>query len=275
MTVNLNDSAWNRRTFLKLAGATAGAGLLAGCSEVTDQEFVADAVVLPEADQDELGFAPVVERTERRKFSETVGGQDVTATVESAASVYVEADVELEFGTEAGTATGTATNETGALDDVDTSALSGGQLSVGALSTPAATVAGQSLNPLASLGLSEMLTSDQAESFLTSAGVGEGDSVEWERGPTELSTAEGTLLDQDVTVETHAGVVSGETPNATYLHMARVETDSSVVIAVGIQSFDVEDTSKELVGPDGYVSESELDEARSTVADVDAALVVE
>lgn len=199
----------------------------------------------------------------------------MTATVESAVSVYVEADIELDFGTEQGTTTaGTATNESGSLDDVGASTLSGGQLSVGVLSTPAATVAGQSLNPLARLGLSDMLTSDQAESFLTAAGVGEGGSVDWQRGPTELSTAESTLLDQDVTVETRAGVVSGETPNVTYLHMARVETDSSVVIAVGIQSFDVEDTSKDLVGPEGYVTESELEAARSTVADVDAALVV-
>ena len=272
MTANQNSNAWSRRRFLQLAGAAAGAGLLAGCSGLTNREFIADAVVLPEEDQDELGFAPVVERTERREFSETVGGQDVTATVESAVSVYVDADLELDFGT--ATATGTATNETGSLDDVNGETLSGGQLSVGVLSTPAATVAGQSLNPLARLGLADMLTSDQAESFLTDAGVSEGDSVEWERDPTELSTSEGTLLDQDVTVETHAGVVSGETPNATYLHMARVETDSSVVIAVGLQSFDVDDTSKDLVGPDGYVTESELDEARSTVTDVDAALVV-
>jgi hypothetical protein len=77
-----------------------------------------------------------------------------------------------------------------------------------------------------------------------------------------------------VTVETHGVVVSSETPNATYLHMARVENDSSVVIAVGIQSFDVEDTQTSYVGSDGYLTESELEEARSTVVDVDGRLVV-
>lgn len=267
-----------RRRFLQTAAATTGATLLAGCSGLTDQEFIADAVVLPQADQEELGFATVVEKTERREFSETVGGQDVTATVESGISVYVEADVEVDFGTQTPaneTATGTATNETGSLDNVSADALSGGQLSVGVLSTPAAKVAGQSLNPLARLGLADLLTSDQAEGFLTSAGVGEGDSVNWERGPEALSTVEGTMLDQDVTVETHAGIVSGETPNATYLHMARVENDSSVVIAVGIQSFDVEDTERAFVGSDGYMTQSELDEARSTVVDVDGRLVVQ
>lgn len=275
-----NNLTWNRRQFLQATGVATGAVMLAGCSGLTDQEFIADTVVLPEPDQEELGFATVIERTERREFSETVGGQDVTATVESAISVYVEADIELDFSTEAGTATaetatGTATNQTGSLDDLSADTLEGGQLSIGALSTPAANVAGQSLNPLASLGLADLLTSDQAEDFLTSAGVGGGENVDWERGPEQLSTVEGTLLDQDVTVETHAGIVSGETPNATYLHMARVENDSSVVIAVGIQSFEVEDTSKPFVGSDGYMTESQLDDARSTVVDVDGRLVVQ
>ena len=269
-----NGLRWGRRRFLQATGAATGAVLLAGCSGLTDQEFIADAVVLPEADQEELGFATVVERTERREFSGTVGGQDVNATVESAISVYVEADVELDFSTETGMATGTATNQTGSLDDVSADTLEGGQLSIGALSTPAATVAGQSLNPLSTLGLAKLLSSDQAKSFLTAAGVGDGDAVSWERGPEQLSTAEGTMLDQDVTVETHAGIVGGETPNATYLHMARVEHDNSVAIAVGIQSFEVEDTSRPFVGSDGYMTESELEDARSTVVDVDGRLVV-
>lgn len=268
-----NNLTWDRRRFLQAAGATAGAGLLAGCSGLSDQEFIADAVVLPEEAQEDLGFATVAERTERREISRTVGGQDVTATIESAISVYIEADIELNFGAE--TATGTATNQTGASGDVSAAALAGGQLTVGALSTPAAKIAGQSLNPLATLGLGELLTSSRAGGFLRSAGVGEGGSVDWERGPEQLSTVEGTLLDQDVTVETHAGVVNGETPKATYLHMARVENDNSVVIAVGIQSFDVEDTSKPFIDPDGYMTEEELEDARSTVVDVDAALVVE
>jgi len=169
----------------------------------------------------------------------------------------------------------TVTGATGSVGNLDAASVSGGQLTVGVLSTPAARAAGQTLNPLARMGLADLLTSDQAEGFLNSSGVGGGGSVEWVRGPERLSTAEGTMLGQDVTVETHAGVVSGETPNATYLHMARTETGDSVVIATGLASFDVEDTSKALVGPDGYLTESELEAARSTVVDVDAALVVE
>ena len=39
--------------------------LLAGCSGLANREFVTDAVVLPQADQEELGFASVVEKTDR------------------------------------------------------------------------------------------------------------------------------------------------------------------------------------------------------------------
>ena len=169
---------------------------------------------------------------------------------------------------------GTVTPATDSTNSLDAASVSGGQLTVGVLSTPAATFGGQSLNPLARMGLADLLTSDQAEGFLNSSGVGEG-NVEWVRGPERLSTVEGTLLEQDVTIETHAGIVGGETPNATYLHMARTETGNSVVIATGLASFDVEDTAKAFVGPDGYMSEAELEEARSTVVDVDAALVVQ
>jgi len=47
--------------------------LLAGCSGLANREFVADAVVLPQADQEELGFASVVEKTG------TVSADDVSA----------------------------------------------------------------------------------------------------------------------------------------------------------------------------------------------------
>lgn len=261
-----DDLTWDRRRFLQVAGATAGTGLLAGCSSPTDQEFIADEVVLPEESQDDLGFTTVAERTERREISRTIGGQEVTATLESAIAAYIEADTGFKSGGE--------TEQTESGDDMSAETFTGGQLMVGVLSTPAAKIAGQSLNPLASLGLGELLTSSQVEKAIGSTGAGEGGSVDWRRGPEQLSTVEGTLLDQDVTVETHAGIVEAETPKATYLHMARVANDSSIVIAVGIQGFDAEDTSKPFLGSDGYMTEAELADAQSTVVDVDAALVV-
>lgn len=262
----------NRRRFLRAASVTAGAAAFAGCSDLTNREYIADTVVLPEAAQEELGFPAVVERTERRTIEGSAGGQEFSATIQSSISVYAETDIEFEPQTETGSPTGTP--GTGSVGTLDEDTLGGGTISVGALSTPAARVAGDSVNPLADRSLAELLTADAAESFLTAAGVGDGDTVEWRRGPEQLSTAEGTLLDRDVTVETHAGLVSGGTPNAAYLHMARIETDNSVVITAGVQSFDVEDANRAFVGEDGYRTESELADVRSTVIDVNGRFVV-
>lgn len=275
---------WNRRRFLQAAGVTTA--MLAGCSGLTDREYIADTVVLPDPAQAELGFPAVVERTERRSIDGSAGGQEFSVTIQSSISVYAETDIEFETQVE----TPTGTPGTGSLEDLDEETLGGGTVSVGALSTPAARVAGDSVNPLARTSLGELLTTDAAESFLSSTGVGDGESVDWARGPVLLSpadgdqtpspesgslpAAEGSLLDRNVAFETHAGIVSSETPNVTYLHMARVENDDSVVITAGVQSVEVEDTTRAFVGEDGYLTQAELTEVRATVADVNERLVV-
>lgn len=232
----------DRRGFLRAAGATALVAGLAGCSDVTNREFTADAVVLPDDAQSELGFIEAAEQRDRREISRTVAGQEVQATVESFVSAYAEMD---------------------------------GELTLAVLSTPAASVAGQTLNPLARLGLGDLLTNDAAESFLRSAGVGGSGQVDWERGPELLGTTEGTLLGESVTVESHAGILSGESSNVVYLHVARVQTGGSVVIAAGVHGFGVESTTRDYVGADGYVSGADFDDIVATVVDADAELVVD
>jgi len=263
MTGHSDDAMWNRRTFIKATGATAGAGLLAGCAGAEDQEYTAETVVLPEDAQEELRFAPVTEETQRRTIEETVAGQDISATIESSIAVYAQTDAEFDLSTETESS---GSDGSGSPDS--------GPLSVGVLSTPAAETAGQSLNPLARLEISEILTSDQAEQFLNSMRNSEED-IEWERGPEQLSTAEGTMLGESTTIETHAGILSGDTTMLTYLHLTRVETEDSVVLSAGVQSSEVEDTTRPFVGPDGYLTGSDIEEARSQVADVNEALVVE
>ncbi len=232
----------DRRTFLRAAGATALVGAVAGCSDVTNREFVAAAVVLPDDAQSELGFIEATERRDSRVISRTVAGQDVQATVESFVSVYGELD---------------------------------GDLTLGVLSTPKASVAGQTLNPLAQVSLGDLLTNNAAESFLRSAGVSGSGEVNWERGPEQLDTVAGTLLSESVTVESHAGILGGESSTVVYLHMARVETGNSVVITAGVHGFEVESTTRDYVGDAGYVSTAAFDDIVATVVDVDAALVVD
>lgn len=51
--------------------------LLTGCSGPANREFVADAVVLPQADREEFDFASIVEKTDRlgrRREAETLSG---------------------------------------------------------------------------------------------------------------------------------------------------------------------------------------------------------
>jgi hypothetical protein len=235
-------SGVDRRTFLRAAGATALVGAVAGCSEVANREFVADAVVLPDDAQSELGFSEAAARRDSRVVSRTVAGQDVQVTVESFVSVYGELD---------------------------------GELTLGVLSTPTASVAGQTLNPLARIGLGDLLTNATAESFLGSAGVGASGGVNWERGPERVGTTDGTLLGESVTVESHAGVLGGESSNVVYLHMARVEAGDSVVIAAGVHGFEVESTTRDYVGDGGYLPTATFDDIVATVVAVDAALVVD
>ena len=264
MTDNDNSGILNRRQFVKATAATAGVGLLAGCSSRT---YTAETVVLPDDAQEQLQFAPVMEETRRTELSGNVAGQDVSATIVNSVALYTEATVELNVGTPTPSSGG----------DSEGRPFTGGNVSVGVLSTPGAKEAGQSLNPLGRLDLGEILTNERALRLLND--VSEGDlDVEWARKPEQLSTAEGTLLDQSTTIETHAGLLetsNSETPVAIYLHLARVETDTSVVIAAGTQAFDAEDTSRSYVGSDGYQTQQELEDARTLVADVDAALVVE
>jgi len=265
MTDTDNSGTWRRRQFIKATGVTAGVGLLAGCSS---QTYTAETVVLPDEAQQRLRFAPVLEETRRTELSGSVAGQDVSATIVNSVAVYTEATVELSVGTP---------TPTDSADGSEGSSFTGGTVNVGVLSTPAAKQAGQSLNPLGRLDLAELLTNERALQLLND--VSEGDlDVEWARQPEQLSTAEGTLLDQSTTIETHAGLLdtgTSETPTLVYIHLARVETDTSVVIAAGVQAFDVEDTGRAYVGPDGYQTQQELEAARETVAGVDAALVVE
>lgn len=232
----------DRRSFLRAAGATALVGGLAGCSDAANREFIADAVVLPDDAQSDLGFIQATEERDRRVISRTVAGQDLEATVESFVSVYGELD---------------------------------GELTLGVLSTPTASVAGQTLNPLARVDLGDLLTNDAAQSFLRSAGVGGSGEVEWERSPEQIGTTEGTLLGESVTVESHAGILGGESSNVVYLHMARTQTGDSVVIAAGVHGFEVESTDRDYVGSGGYVSTADFDDIVATVVDVDAELVVD
>ncbi|MBX0322589.1 hypothetical protein EGH21_06060 [Halomicroarcula sp. F13] len=171
----------------------------------------------------------------------------------------------------AGTTVGHA--RSAATEEQHASELATAPLALGVLSTPVASVAGQSLDTLATVRLSDLLTDARAESFLVSAGVGDG-GVEWARGPALLDTGTTSMLGDSVTMETHAGILAGSGPSVVYLHLARVERGDNVVVSAGVHGFDVLEPDRPFVGADGYVSQERLDRYRSVVAAADAALTV-
>lgn len=130
------------------------------------------------------------------------------------------------------------------------------------IATPNAEIAGESVNPLAHLGLGELLTSGRARDVLVDAGLTDADEVEWLRGPerfasdagggdlrsaglcpgsacarppsqvTWLSSEDVTVLGEEVGVEVYGGVVSGvEGPWAVAVHAAKAAVDDVVIVA--------------------------------------------
>jgi hypothetical protein len=119
--------------------------------------------------------------------------------------------------------------------------LGGGTFGLGVLSTPNASVAGQSANPLVDVETKELLQREEAREMLKRAGVTDADEVEWLAGP-KVAYREGKdpdfvteLLGSETAIESFTGVVSGrEGPWWTGVHVARSSADDHV-IAAGVQ----------------------------------------
>ncbi|QLG49280.1 DUF6517 family protein [Natrinema halophilum] len=114
----------------------------------------------------------------------------------------------------------------------------GATYGIGVLSTPAAEVAGQSLNPIDGMDIETLLTSDEARGLLGEAGITDADEVEWLQGPEAVAVggqSPFTLLGEDADQGTFAGVVRGSNgPWGVVANLARVVADD-LVVAVGVQ----------------------------------------
>lgn len=133
---------------------------------------------------------------------------------------------------------------------------------VGGLSTPTASVLGQSLNPVAGKSPSELLTDAETRSLLGQYGFAElGD--DWLRGPDRVSTASLSFVgSSDTSCETFAGVTgSSDDPSVVYAHVATVENGDDVVLAASVEGWGVSDTDRSYVGDDGYQRERDLEDS--------------
>lgn len=282
-----------RRALLRAAGTSAVAGGLAGCGErVTTYEFAATPVVLDDA---ALTAAVATERDVRTvtdRFTRAVGGVEAGITVESHLAVYhAGRDDAVTFGDGSsgrrprtdGSNDGSSEYRTGdgTAGPVDARAALGSPTTVGVLATPAATVAGQSVNPLARLSLHELVTGDRGRALLSDAGVGGGDVLRAFEpvGATTPSDLVGAVTPSDlvgaVSPSDYAGAVTpsdyerfvgvvrdGGDPAVVVVAAGRDEVDGDVVVVAAATRRPLPGAgalaNRPLVGADGLVTEGGL-----------------
>jgi hypothetical protein len=114
--------------------------------------------------------------------------------------------------------------------------LSGATFTMSVLSTPDASVLGQSANPLVGLDTDALLEREETQRLLDRAGVTDADSVEWLAGPTRIEGGGGgggriSLLGEASDIESFAAVISGAAgPWLLFAHVVRVTTEDHVVV---------------------------------------------
>jgi phage tail-like protein len=123
------------------------------------------------------------------------------------------------------------------LDAGSPAPLAGATFGLATLSTPDASVAGQSANPLVGMETRELLQHEAARAALRRAGVTDADAVEWRVGPRQLGGLDDramTLLGTETRLESFAGVVNGtDGPWLVGVHVGRM-TDGNHVVAAGV-----------------------------------------
>jgi murein DD-endopeptidase MepM/ murein hydrolase activator NlpD/tetratricopeptide (TPR) repeat protein len=208
----------DRRTLLRgtVAGVVAG---LAGCSTLLGgQEYEAAPVRLDDR-ADDRGYGLVRTETPEQTRSVEIAGQEREVTLRSQYARYDH----------------------------------GSGVVVGLVSTPDASEAGQSLNPLARRPLGELLTTTAGERFLEHLDV----DPEFTRGPDPVGGGEGQLLDSSSEFTTFAGVTDEET--FVLVTVARTKRDGDAVLVGSAWKRAIDDPDKPYVDPDGYVTQSVVD----------------
>ena len=116
--------------------------------------------------------------------------------------------------------------------------LAGATLGLAFFSTPDASIAGQSANPLVGAETTALPERDVTRRVLARAGVSDAETIEWLDGPRPIDpdapALSMELLGTRTGMESFQGVVSGEDgPWRVGIHAGRI-TDDSHVIAAGV-----------------------------------------
>jgi phage tail-like protein len=118
--------------------------------------------------------------------------------------------------------------------------LAGATFGLATLSTPTASVAGRSANPLNGMATTDLLESEAARRVLKRAGVKAAENVEWLVGPREVTgefdELTASLLGEAASLRSFEGAVTGQDgPWDVGVHTARV-TQADEVVAAGVHS---------------------------------------
>jgi len=262
------DGGLSRRGLLATTVTLATAGL-AGCGGITDQEFTADPIGIPDDAQSELGYQEQQKDGETIERSRDVAGVEVTATIETYFATYTPdgydesaAESELQEGDydserEARKQALIAGLESAGEEDILT------MPSMAAVSTPKGEIAGQTLNPLANRDIEDLLTDDRATELLSgSGGSGEGGApseLDWEREPEEIETEDTELVGEDGELKAMAGIAEDGDSLSFVLGALTRSVDENVVISAGLFALPAEDEDRDYVGEDGFLTEDELE----------------
>jgi hypothetical protein len=234
----------------KLLSVTSGAAVatLAGCTESADRRFRATPVGLGVDARERAGYEAATTEVVTTTRSGSTGGVEYEATIESHLALYHPTASDDEERPDPGRASTVP--------------------SIAVLSTPPASIAGRSINPLSRRPLRSILSGETLPRIRSTlldrlSGV-EGADAEWVTGPRRLGVesvedTQATLLSESVTVETYAGVASdGERRAALVVFLARRNADDTVVVA-GVLDAPVEEIGDgEIVGPDGAFGEDRV-----------------
>jgi hypothetical protein len=201
-----DSSGFQRRDVLATMGAGGGLAVLAGCQGLFSQtkRYVAQPAVL-DSHANSLGFTLEDSQQIQTERQESVGGSTLDIEIVSQIARYTGS--ETEFGTAA---------------------------------TPEVEEAGQVLNPVATASLSDLVKGNTGGAYMAETPLGDRS---WKRGPFKEDERNGTLLDQQASLETYAGITDqGE---LALVSIARVVDDGDAVIVGGSRSWTPSGSSKQ------------------------------
>jgi len=115
------------------------------------------------------------------------------------------------------------------------------QMTVAVFTTPAAAVAGRSLNPLSEVDENEFVTADGGE-YLEESGIREsaglGPNLSWAVAPAEVASRSMTFLGNETTMRSYVGYVTtsdSEIPRTLLINLATTETGDDIAFGVTVQ----------------------------------------